>query len=200
MKRYQTTLIVALLLSMVGAPPSYAQSNEPPKTAPWCGGLNDAEASAKMEAIWRSRWLDVGPHWYSAFAIEPTKTNPFDLKAKAEPAQPPVTGFIWASGVTCHLTAGPKPEETVARVMASVIAFNEKSRWAPALRDVLLIHVTFGAPGLDRRMVDNSPEASVISPDLIQRVPLLADLPKPSKQLQLPCKVTQTWKSKRCVP
>jgi hypothetical protein len=200
MKRNQITSVVALLACMSGAPPSYAQPNEPPTSALWCGGLADADASAKTEAHWRNRWLDVGRHWYSAFVIGPVPTNPFDLKAKTEPAQPAVAGFIWASGVTCHMTAGPQPDETVARVTASVIAFNEKSRWAPALRDVLLIHITFGGSGLGRRMVDNSPEASVISPELVQRVPILAELPKPSKQLKLPCKATQSWKLKRCVP
>jgi hypothetical protein len=200
MDRYQTTIVVALLACMIGALPSHAQSNEPPASALWCGGLADAEASAKTEAHWRSRWLQVGLHWYSAFVIKPVPTNPFDLQAKTEPAQPALAGFIWTSGVTCHLTAGPQPDETVARVTASVISFNEKSRWAPSLRDVLLIHLTFGAPGLSRRMVDNSPEASVISPELLQRVPILAELPKPSKQLKLPCKATQSWKLKRCVP
>jgi hypothetical protein len=200
MDRRQRTCIVALLACVAASSLAVAQPIDPLAAPLWCNGIVDVDASAKTEAHWRSRWRDVGLHWYSAYIIGPAQKNPFDLTGKAEPAHPPVFGFIWASGVTCQMTPGELPNETVVRVTATVIAFNEKSRWAPALNNVLLLDASFGAPGERRRVVDRSPETGVIAPDLKLRVPTLAELPKPSRQLKLPCRATESWKSKRCMP
>ena len=197
--RSRRTLAV-LVWAVHGPMTAVAQTNEPPASSPWCGGIADADASRKVEAHWRSRWLVVGGHWYSAYVIAPVAKNPFDLKAKAEPVSAPVAGFIWSSGVVCKISAGPQPDETVVRITATVIAFNEKRRWAPPLKNVLLLDVSFGAPAERRSVFDRSPETSVIAPELKQRVPTLAELPKPSKQLKIPCKVAQVWTSTRCAP
>ncbi len=202
--RLQISATASLVVCLIGGTLSEARPNEPPiagapTAAPWCGGIVDVDASAKAEAHWRSRWLPVGRNWYSAYTFGQTPTNPFDLKGKAEPALPPMAGFIWIAGVTCVMTPGPQPNETVVRVTAGIIAFNEKSKWAPPLKNVLLLDATFGPPDERRRIIDRSPETSVIAPEMKQRVPTLVELPKPSKRLKLPCKASETWKTKQCV-
>lgn len=200
-----TAALATLAVCCTQLCPTHVRAAEPPAPAPWCVGLVDDDASSKVEAHWRTRWLAVGKHWYSAYVFGPQPINPFDLKAKAAfpppgaPPSAPVSGFIWVSGVSCVMSAGSQPNETVVRITARVISFIEKSRWSPAQNDVLLLDVSFGAPGDRRRVVDRSADTGVIAPDMIQRLPAMTELPKAGKNGKLPCKPTETWTSNRCV-
>jgi hypothetical protein len=190
--------VVAIALACGAAGLARAQIATGPATLQWCRGGADADVSARAEAHWRSRWLQVGYNWYTAYEIRPKPRNPFDQTAKVEPPVVPVPGMIWANTLVCELSPGANPNETVARVAARGIAFFENRRWAAPLAPSVMMEVVITKGADTLTLVDRTAESGLVMPEMGFRLPALSEVPKRSLIHGLPCVAEQAWTGKRC--
>jgi hypothetical protein len=160
-------------------------------------GASTAQAVTAADAVLRSKWRDVQPNWYSAFATRPPKRNPFDKSAEPETTEI-IKGIVWAQGIYCIATMSPDGNEMLVRYFANAVAFHEGQGWSRVFGDGLIQVYVAKRSGETWQVKPLAEAPTILLPDVAQTVPNVDAIPPRDAQRGIPCRTGTVWSGRRC--